>query len=250
MRSFYLAPEEWPDENQEAVLDGPEARHLLKVLRAAVGDSMRLFDGAGREGLFEITSCDKHAAKLHPLEIRTLPRPERRTVLALGWSKGIRRGWLLEKAVELEASGIWFYQADRTQGRVPEEVKETWSGQLVAGAKQSANPWLPELRTIPDGVNGLVVEANEFDLACILWEDQERPQLLDHARVRDTRTVLFVLGPEGGFSSREINTLATSTFLPVSLGDRILRWETAALLCLGLRWWSGQEIKQPPPLSE
>lgn len=241
MRSFFLAPEQWPENDQEAVLDGAEARHLLKVLRAAPGDTIRLFDGAGREGRFEITGCDKVRARLRPLDVRTVPQPERRTVLALGWSKAVRRGWLLEKAVELEATGIWFYQADRTQGRVPAEVKENWSGQLVAGAKQSANPWLPVLRTLPEGVHGLAAAATDFDLACLLWEDQAQPQLLDHTRLRDTRSVLFVLGPEGGFSPREIDTLAQSAFLPVSLGDRILRWETAALLCLGLRWWSGQK---------
>ncbi len=240
MRSFYLAPEHWPAENQEAVLDGAEARHLLKVLRAGPGDTIRLFDGAGREGSFEITSCDKQNARLRPLEIRTIPKPERQTVLALGWSKAIRRGWLLEKAVELEATGIWFYQADRTQGHVPAEVKENWSGQLVAGAKQSSNPWLPELRTIPQGVKGLAAAAGAFDMACILWEDREQPQLLDYGRLKATRSVLFVVGPEGGFSQREIDTLAAGCFLPVSLGNRILRWETAALLCLGLRWWSGQ----------
>ncbi len=244
MRSFYLSPDEWPGNNQETVLGGAEARHLIKVLRAGPGDTIRLFDGAGREGTFEITATDKQSATLLPLELHSVPRPERRTVLALGWSKGIRRGWLLEKAVELEASGIWFYQADRTQGRVPDEVKENWSGQLVAGAKQSANPWLPELRTIPQGVKGLAAAAQDFDLACILWEDQEQPQLLDHTRLRETRSVLFVLGPEGGFSPKEISVLSTSAFLPVSLGDRILRWETAALLCLGLRWWSGQEMNR------
>ena len=51
---------------------------------------------------------------------------------------------------------------------------------------------------------------------------------------------VYVIGPEGGFSSRELDVLKHSGFIAVSLGNRVLRCETAATLCLGLHWWASQ----------
>jgi 16S rRNA (uracil1498-N3)-methyltransferase len=53
------------------------------------------------------------------------------------------------------------------------------------------------------------------------------------------------VGPEGGFAPEEVDLLRDSGFSPVSLGERVLRWETAALLCLGLRWWGRQQEVRP-----
>lgn len=222
------------------MLEGQEARHLVKVLRAREGDSIRLLDGKGREGVFAITATEKTRVHLEPQTITEHPAPAASTVLAVGWAKSVRRGWLLEKAVELEAGGIWLWQADRSQSRVPEDIKDSWEGQMIAGAKQSLNPWLPELRTIPEGVRSLVEYAQQFDRTFILWEGQSPSALLSPAMLGQTGRTLFVLGPEGGFSEAEVRTLTDGGFTPVSLGRRILRWETAALLCLGLDWWHRQ----------
>jgi 16S rRNA U1498 N3-methylase RsmE len=59
--------------------------------------------------------------------------------------------------VELEADGLWFWQAERSQFPVPSDAKDTWHASLVAGAKQCRNPWLPELRTLP------VIEVRDKD---------------------------------------------------------------------------------------
>ena len=51
---------------------------------------------------------------------------------------------------------------------------------------------------------------------------------------------LCVVGPEGGFTAQEVEKLTAAGFLPATLGERVLRWETAAVLCLGLHWWKRQ----------
>jgi 16S rRNA (uracil1498-N3)-methyltransferase len=234
LKTFYLPPEEW---REPYALEGQEAKHLVKVLRARAGDLIRLLDGRGREGTFRITATEKQRVSLNLEVLVEHPAPSGSTVLALGWAKSVRRGWLLEKAVELEAGGVWLWQADRSQSHVPEDIKESWEGQMIAGAKQSVNPWLPELRTIPEGVEGLVALAPEFDRTLILWEGQSPSALLSPAMLGGNGRTLFVVGPEGGFSDREVRVLTEGGFTPVSLGRRILRWETAALLCLGLDWW-------------
>ena len=237
MHTFFLPANGWQDPYQ---VTGTEARHLVTVLRVKKGETVRLLDGEGREGLFTVTEVGKRHVSLLPETIITHERPQGRATLAIGYGRGLRRGWLLEKAVELEAASVWFWQADRSQGTVPEESKETWFSQMTAGAKQSNNPWLPELRTLPRGVADLLERKNDFDGAYLLWEGDTKGALLTMDDLAPTGKRLFVLGPEGGFSSGEVAALTKGGFAPVSLGNRVLRWETAALLCLGLAWWARQ----------
>ena len=241
MHTFFLPASNWQEPYQ---VTGPEARHLISVLRIKPGENIRLLDGEGREGIFTVTEVSKHRVGLHLQECTLHKRPAGQTTLAIGYGRGLRRGWLLEKAVELEASGIWFWQADRSQGKVPEESKETWFAQMTAGAKQSNNPWLPELRTMPRGVSDLVAHKKDFDAAYVLWEGDTKGTILRMEDLAPTEKKLFVLGPEGGFTTREITALADADFAAVSLGNRVLRWETAALLCLGLAWWTRQVYTQ------
>ena len=118
LNSYHLPPDEWPDNATAPVhLEGPEARHLLGVLRAKPGVELRLFDGAGRSGLFRLVGVEgKASATLEILSLDQEPRPVRGVTLALGWNKSSRRDWLLEKSVELDALGLTFWQAARSQG--------------------------------------------------------------------------------------------------------------------------------------
>jgi 16S rRNA (uracil1498-N3)-methyltransferase len=252
MKSFYLEPEDWPSSlapGDALQLGGAEAHHLLNVSRARDGEFVRLFDGQGREGKFTLVGRTKREALLECAATRRLDKPQPEVYLALGWTKGLRRSWLLEKAVEFEAAGLWFWQARHSQGETPAEGKESWRAQFAAGAKQCGNAWLPEARTFPKGVDELVAAAAGFERRFALWENPDAPRLLSHADVlasdeRPSRT-LFVLGPEGGFTDKEIQTLDAAGFAAVSLGKRVLRWETAALLCLGLAWWAKQDRNEP-----
>ena len=234
-RIFYLPPEDW---HEPYTLRGQEARHALKVLRLRVGDEVRLLDGHGREGAFRIRSLGKQDAILEPLQLWEHPRPASGAILAAGWTKAARRGWILEKAVEFEASGIWLWQAERSQFPVPEDIKESWQGQLIAGAKQCRNPWLPELRTLPGGIEELIAETVSCPNRYALLESDHKPSLpLGPERLALPGITVYAVGPEGGFSPREAERLHQAGFTGVTLGDRVLRWETAAMLCLGLHWW-------------
>ena len=236
MKTFYIEPNAWREPWR---LTGAEAKHLAKVLRMGPGDAVHCIDGLGHEGEFTVLSVSKNTVELTPVTLSEAPEPSPRVVLAMGWTKGLRRGWLLEKAVELQAAELWFWQAGRTQGRVPDEPKEAWEGKLLAGAKQCGNPRLPLVQTLPGGVDALVEAGAEFDARFLLHEDREAGAPLSAADVAATGDVLCVLGPEGGFAPGEAERLMEGGFAPVSLGPGVLRWETAALLALGLFWWGG-----------
>ncbi len=236
MKTFLLEPHRWRD---PFVLDGPEAHHLGRVLRTAPGETLRGLDGAGRTGLFRVLAVDRRTLTLELLEEHAAPAPRARTILAVGWAKSARRGWLLEKAVELGAGEVWFWQAAHSQGRVPDAPKETWTAALAAAAKQCGSPWLPGLRTLPS-LEALLEAGAAVPRRYLLWEDQRRPRLLGPADVTAARgDVLCVLGPEGGLNPREVSALEAAGFAAVSLGPSVLRFETAALATLTLFWWGG-----------
>lgn len=234
LNSYHLPQERWPGPNGAAELEGPEARHLLGVLRARVGETVRLFDGVGRHGIFEVAAITaKTRAELCRISETFEPAPTRGVTLALGWNKSSRRDWLLEKGVELGALGILFWQAARSQGDVPDEPKDSWFEKCVQAAKQCQSAWLPGLIVVSGGVDGLIRVARDFDGCYVLYEgagpqDLLAPEILVRGRS------LVVLGPEGGLEEREVARLAQAGFVSMSLGPSPLRWETAALSCLSL----------------
>ena len=238
LHSFYLPPEEW---KTPFTLTGAEAHHLSRVLRIKAGADVRLFDGMGRQGLFRVEAASKSSASLVLLSEEYISAPTVRCTLAAGFSKALRRGWFMEKAVELEASSLWFWQGDYSQASLPEQEKDSWKSSLVAGAKQCENPWLPELSMLHGGIGALAARVGEFDRSFLLYEGDTQGRLLKQEDLDVPGTLLLVVGPEGGFSPREVTALIGAGAQAVSLGSRILRWETAAVLTLGMAWWARQE---------
>ena len=233
LNSFHLAPALW---REPFVLDGEEARHLTRVLRARVGDTVRLFDGRGRWGIFRIERIGKRDAGLGLVEEHAEPAPAFPLALAVGWSKGLRRGFLLEKAVELGASAVWFWQAARSQGEVPGDGKEGWERQLIAAAKQCGTAWLPEIRTFA-GPGNVALAAAGMGSKVLCWE-REDARLVDPGALATRQGCVAVLGPEGGLEEWEAAIFTGHGFTPVSLGPNILRFETAAAFVLSLHLWA------------
>ena len=144
----------------------------------------------------------------------------------------------LQKAVELGAHAVWLWQGDHSQGKLPADAAEACRGQLIAGAKQCGNPWLPQVEALTGGVDELVRRAATADRRILPWEMQDTVSMLTPQLAGRPGTTVYVIGPEGGFSQRELDSLRAAQFTFVSLGARVLRCETAATLCLGLHWWA------------
>lgn len=237
MRSFFLDASRW---REPYTIDGPEAKHMVKVLRLTAGERIRLLDGRGRVGEFEISAVKSGQVSCVPLSIAEYPRPKGRCWLAAAYTKAARRSFMLEKSVELEAGGVWFWQAEFSQAKVPPDAKEKWQAELIAGAKQSGNPWLPELKTLPGGATDVIEAGKAFPRRFLLWEGADAGHMLTPAELEKAEDTLFVMGPEGGLARREVEAFTAAGFKPLSLGRRVLRWETAAVLCLGLSWWMNE----------
>lgn len=202
---------------------------MMTVLRTPVGASVRLIDGCGRSGLFTLREGNKNKALLLADDISRSNRPMSGVTLALGWNKSKRRDWVLEKAVEFCASGLVFWPAARSVGKVPAEPKESWHDKMIQAAKQCEAVYLPELSTLPslDALLGL----EGFDRRVLAWEDAEGAILGPEHFAGST---LVVVGPEGGLSDQEAERFTATGFEALSLGRSVLRWETAAMHAMSL----------------
>ncbi len=241
--AFYLPPAHWPLKNTtpaSCTLQDTEARHLIQALRMQVGEEVHILDGQGRQGLCSITHMTKKEVTLHLLEEKFFARPLALPIMALAWSKATRRGFFMEKAVELGVHEVWLWQGDHSQGKVPSEVKEHWQGQCIAAMKQCRNPWLPTVRVLKGGVQELVEQSVDFPHKFLPWEVQEAVPMFTPAMAGQKGISIYAIGPEGGFSSEEVQLLSKNNFQTVSFGKRVLRCETASLLCLGIHWWASQ----------
>ncbi|MDR1946829.1 MAG: 16S rRNA (uracil(1498)-N(3))-methyltransferase [Desulfovibrio sp.] len=238
-RSFYLAPEAW---NPSVILDARESRHLTQVLRLKAAAEVRLFDGCGRFGIFRVEDARRNAVRLTLLSEGREERAATRCTLAVAFSKALRRSWFMEKSVELGASAVWFWQGDYSQIALPEAGKQSWQAALIAGAKQCGCATLPNLALIQGGAEAIASRRKDFDRARLLYEGDTGGRLLELSDLAQPGDILLVLGPEGGFSPREAALLSAAGIVPVSLGARVLRWETAAVLTLGLAFLARQKL--------
>ncbi len=239
--AFYISPEDWPQNLQApCLLQDQEARHLAVALRMQEGEEVHILNGEGKQGICRIEKITKKNVSLTLLEEEFFPRPTSLPIMALAWSKATRRSFFMEKAVELGVHEVWLWQGDHSQGKVPAEVKEQWLGQCIAAMKQCRNPWLPTVRVLRGGVQELVELSADFEHKFLPWEVQQGIPMLTPELAGQAGTSIYTIGPEGGFSDKEISIFKQKSFSFVSLGKRILRCETASLLCLGIHWWASQ----------
>lgn len=225
---------------------GPDqAAHAL-ALRLGRGDPAQALNGKGGIATCTVENLNKRQLILAVEKVEQIPPVKAGCIIALAMSKAVRRGFFMEKAAELGAQGIWLWQAERSVGAASEGTARACQRQLVAGALQSHNPWFPRLQVLGN-VDTVIARAEESAIAwkILPWEEQERIAMLLPEQLGRPGITLFVIGPEGGLTEREATAMKNAGFTVVSLGQQILRCETAASLCLGLQRWAGQLPGRP-----
>lgn len=212
-------------------LDGPEAHHLVHVLRAKVGDRVGLFNGQGEEAIAEIVEVRKRSAQLRISDCWATPPETSELVLATALPKGDRADWLIEKATELGVTRIIPLRTTRSIVE-PREAKLHRLEQIaVAACKQCGRSRLPRI----DRLTTLSDVLREFSAAStgrLLLADPRAEQSLGEFFGSDVDlppTTIALIGPEGGFTDEEHAAAVADGAIAVGLGSHILRIETAAL---------------------
>ncbi len=222
MHIFYT-----PDiESEKYTLSEEESKHCTRVLRLDVGSKLNLVDGKG--GFYEAVVEDPHP-KRTVLKILSQQRNygKRNFYLhiAVAPTKNIERiEWFLEKATEIGIDEITPLICDRSERR---DIKaERLNKVIVSAAKQSIKAYFPKLNEpirFTDFVSGNT-STQKFIAHCI---PSQKKSIKEEIRLKSD--YLILIGPEGDFSSTEVDLARENKFIPVSLGDSRLRTETAAL---------------------
>ena len=234
---FFWAP---PDQIQggRVVLVGDEARHAALVCRLAAGEMITVCDGEGNAYDCEIAASTSHEVKATVVRAhRQLGEPAAHVTLAMGVGKPASFDWIVEKAVELGAARIIPVRAAESPAGIggPEASDrrvERWRRLALGAMKQSLRsvwPMVDDIMRLED----VAARASDFQR---LWQaDPEGQPLPDSpARVDQGLSVLLFVGPESGFIESERIMLRDAGAVPISLGGRRLRAETAAITALTL----------------
>lgn len=208
-------------------------RHLVQVLRLQAGDEFIAFNGHGGEYTATLTQVGKREAAATLGAHKTVERESAlRIVLAQCVSKGERMDYTLQKAVELGVSEIVPVVSERTVVRLDAErwqkKIEHWQGVIVGACEQSGRTRIPALHPVRNYAEHL---AQDDASALRLTLDPLAERALG-ALARPAGAVTLLVGPEGGLSAAEIAQAARAGYTGVRLGPRVLRTETAALVCL------------------
>ena len=223
--------------------DGPEFHHMIRVTRHQVGDTVRLFDGTGREADAELTFVTRHAATLDVNTIETVPEETGpRLSLAVPIPKVSRAGWLIEKAVELGVSNIIPLKTSRSVVDPRVSKLETLRQSIIAASKQCGRSrlmgispvveWSEFLNNECPGKTVVVVHPGgaSFTPSLISESLSELVAGTKNKSQKLSPEMIAVVGPEGGFTVEEITQAVTRGARLVSLGPRLLRVETAAMM--------------------
>lgn len=219
-------------------LSGEDHHYLFRVRRLRVGDPVVLFDGEGHEATAEVVEIGGQRARLRiDPAARAAPPPLGLTVL-MSLLKGERMDWCLPKMVELGASRIVPVRAERSVVRLEGERaarrRDRWQAQVRAAAQQCGTATLPVLEPIAN-LNQALALVQACPLKLVFWEEA-RAVPLRSALPAGTppARVAALVGPEGGLTETEVELAREAGFIPVGLGPRILRAETAAVAAVAI----------------
>ena len=225
-------------EGERAALADAAAHRVRDVWRLRPGAALRVFDGAGRERDATVEAASARAVALAlGAAVAALPEPPRPLVLGCAFPRGSRGDWLVEKATELGASRLVALDAGRAVLRPGAGRLERWRRVAVEAAEQCGRAVVPALAAAAPGAGAEVLGASTLLLA-----DPPAASTIAQALVPSVTeagppadkggAAALLVGPEGGWAPEERERWLAAGARPVSLGPRMLRVETAAIVGL------------------
>ena len=234
MHSFYI---EFPVDGA-AMLPTEEAKHALKVLRLRPGDAVCAMNGAGRRWRGEIGRIDGGSVSVNLLE----PLPDNEAPVRLtvyeGLPKADKLDFIAQKLTELGAAALTPVRMARSVARLDGKDGEKRRERLEKIAREAAKQCgrgMPLQVAAPMDWRKAVQAMAAHDLLLIPWEEAGGTRIKDaHASNPDARDIGIVIGPEGGITAGEVDEMIAAGGRCVTLGPRILRTETAAVVSAAL----------------
>ncbi len=228
----------WMDQtrvsNRIAVLGPAETHHLISVLRLKTGEEIGLLDGKGTVYKAKIVHIKKEGVEVEIVSSHCEQPPKTVVYLGQGLLKWKKMDFLYQKATELGVAGILpFFSARCVKKEKSVHQQDRWRQITVEACKQCGQPFLPQCYPTTD-YDAVLEIGQAFEPRFILWEGDCPLLKKVLTRYSPPGSVLFLVGPEGGFSLEEVDKARAAGFLPISLGKLVKRSETAALAMLSI----------------
>jgi len=218
-------------------LDAQATAHLTKVLRLRAGDALVVFNGDGDEFEATVSTVGRRTASIELEEAidRNVESPLE-LILVQGVSRGERMDYTVQKAVELGVAQIVPVNTERTvvnlKGDRQVRRQQHWQAVVNGACEQSGRNVVPEVKPIVPLQQWL--DAPAAGLKLVLHHRAETS--LDDLP-RPEGPVVLLIGPEGGLAPAEISAAQSAGYLPLRLGPRVLRTETAAVAAMSVLQW-------------
>jgi len=218
----------------ELLLDEDNSRHVIQVLRMKAGEKLRLTDGKGALLTAAILDGHKKKCRVRIESVEHTSRREKSVTIAISPLKNASRlEWFLEKATEIGVTAIIPLLSERTERQ--HTRPDRWQNILVSALLQSQQTWLPDLSE-PVSLPSLIASANAEQRLIAHCLEAPRPteSLAARIRMQPSASTLILIGPEGDFSQKEVESALAGGFVPVTLGNNRLRTETAGVVAATL----------------
>jgi 16S rRNA (uracil1498-N3)-methyltransferase len=245
-RRFYAPPEVFSPDGRSAQLSAEETRHLRNVLRLHSGDEIFLFDGAGKEFQGRVQAVVRDSTEVSVITEVDPAQPESslNLTLAIALLKGEKFDLVIQKATELGVTRIIPVMTSRADVRIKSDADTErkilrWARIALEATKQCGRARLMKIER-PAGFSDLVrggdtensSAAAEASAVRAMFAERQGASLAEAPS--DVKNVIALVGPEGGWADDEIEQARAADWKIVTLGGRILRAETAAIVIAAL----------------
>jgi len=233
---FYVLPDEiFPKKNIIEIKDKKEVHHIRDVMRLKEGTDVEVFDGKGKEYSGDIKKIDRNSIIIKIKKVTSLKKePPFNITLYQALPKKSKMDFIVEKAVELGVAIITPIVTERTVPVIKEKSPKKigrWMRIAKAAAKQCGRARLPVVSDILDFKHALI-DAKKNDLIIFAALDKDAEPLKEILKSRTPKTIAIFIGPEGDFSQNEVSMAKEEGYKICSLGEFVLRVETASIYIL------------------
>jgi 16S rRNA (uracil1498-N3)-methyltransferase len=232
-RRFYVPRDQI--RNGIAILPPDQSHHLFNVLRLGPGDEVEVFDGEGASYLGEVSAARPEIRINKVIQAPDANSAKCRIILAPALIKAERFEWMLQKATELGVEEFVPLVTGNSEILIPENRlatrMERWQRIVRESSKQCCRLSIPHIRQ-PERFEDFLNSGRGHDgPKLMLYEKASTSQGL---QIRQSSQVLLCIGPEGGWDREEVADAEKAGYDVFSLGDRILRSETAAIAAVSI----------------
>ena len=223
-------------EESRIIIDGVDAHHIARSLRMAEGEEVVVCDGEGAEYRCTLSRIRDEECECRVIEtLESSTESPVRITLCMAYPKGDKLETVIQKAVELGCDRIIPFESSRCIKRPKAEKAEKQTARLQRiaeeAAKQCGRARIPEVLS-PLSFKQMLQIASQSELSLLCYENEDGRSIKDELSGTDKKSISIIVGAEGGFAPEEADMAVEAGCVSVTLGNRILRCETAPLYAL------------------